>query len=85
MGADFACTATTRGATAKWSAQADSALKSGLDSMFQEVLTVVESGHGVGTKVWGICIGRGALFLHLEMSEQGGGTQVFGEYCRSVS
>jgi len=27
----------------------------------------------------------GALFLHLEMSEQGAGTQVLGKYCRSVS
>jgi hypothetical protein len=29
-------------------------------------------------------LGEG-LFLHLEMSEQGGGTQVFGKYCTSVS
>ena len=42
---DFACGSTIRGPIDKWSSQADSALKTGLDSMFQEVLTVVESGH----------------------------------------
>jgi len=50
MGADFACSGTTRGAMAKWSWQADSAWKTGLDSTFQDVLTVVESGGGGDNK-----------------------------------
>jgi hypothetical protein len=44
--ADFLCNATTRYPTAKWSGQADSARKTGRDSPFKAVLTVVESDHG---------------------------------------
>ena len=44
MGPDFANSATTGGRMDKRSWQADSGCKLGLDSIFQEVLTVVESG-----------------------------------------
>src|SRR5271155_2947621 len=44
MGADFANSATTRGRMDKRSCQADAECKTGVDSIFQEVLTVVESG-----------------------------------------
>ena len=53
MGADFACGPATRGPMDKWSLQAHSALKTGLDSMFQEVLTVVQSGQWGGDKSLG--------------------------------
>jgi hypothetical protein len=46
MGADFASSATTRGGMDKLSRRMDSARKTGLDSMLQEVLTVVERGCG---------------------------------------
>jgi hypothetical protein len=46
MGADFGCSATTRGGMDKLSRRVDSARQIGLDSVFQEVLTVVESGCG---------------------------------------
>src|SRR5271154_2090057 len=48
IGTDSANSATTRGATAKRRRQADSASKTGLDTVLQEVLTVVESGDGGG-------------------------------------
>ena len=52
--------------------------QNGLDSTFQEVLSVVKSGDRRGRiKVRGICARDfGTLFLHLEMSEQGAGMQV---------
>jgi hypothetical protein len=46
LGADFGCSATTRGGMDKLSGRVDSARQTGLDSVFQEVLTVVESGCG---------------------------------------
>ena len=49
ISADLDDSATTRGSTAQWSGQADSAHKTGLDSFFQVVLTLVESGTSGGT------------------------------------
>ena len=70
----------------KWRWQPDSARQIGLDPHLQEVLTVVESGDTRRIKVRGICgTDFGRLFLDLEMSEQGGETQGWVKYCRSVS
>jgi hypothetical protein len=53
LGADFACSATTRGGMDKPSSRVDSARQTGLDSILQEVLTVVDSGSGGDNKSWG--------------------------------
>ena len=50
IGADFHCSATTREAMDKWRGQRDSAHKTGLEFIFQEVLIVVQSGGGGGYK-----------------------------------
>src|SRR5271170_1844670 len=87
IGADFACSATTGRTTDEWRSQADSGRQTALVPAFQEVLTPVKSGDRRGRiKVKGICAGDfGTLFQDLEMSEQGAGRQVWGEYRRSVS
>jgi len=50
MGTDSGNSGRTRGAMDKWRWQGDSARKTGLDSILQEVLTVVESGDAGGEK-----------------------------------
>src|ERR1700731_1594972 len=65
MGADFACCSTTSGPMDKWSSQVDSALKTGLDSIFQEVLTVVERGGYAKPKKLGIFKNGSRLCLWL--------------------
>ena len=71
---------TTGGPIDKWSLQADSALKTGLDSMFQEVLTVVESGGSATTKKLGIFKNGSRLCLLLNNQRPNGPMELTGGF-----
>ena len=77
---DFACCSTTSGPMDKWRLQADSALKTGLDSIFQEVLTVVQRGGYATTKKLGIFNNLARLCLLLNNQRPNGPMELTGGF-----